>query len=381
MKLTKDVINYIENSREETMQLLEALCRIPAPSGHEEARAEFCKKWLEDNGAEGVYIDEALNVIYPINCEGRDDIVVFVAHTDTVFPDTTPMPYHTDDKYAYSPGIGDDTLSLVVMMMIAKYIAKNGLKANRGVLIVANSCEEGLGNLKGTKQFMSDYAGRVKEFYSFDNETYDTVIDKCVGSHRYKINFATEGGHSFQAFGKTNAIAVMCELVSRLYKCEVPKIGDSRTTYNVGIIGGGTSVNTIAQNAEVLYEYRSDTLACLDYMNKYFEDTVAELQSQTDAKITVEVIGKRPCAGDYDKELFESMVNKCKAICAQYIEGECKTKSASTDCNIPLSLGIPAVCLGVYMGCGAHTREERVEIASIPVGMRIAAELMLGYFD
>ena len=381
MQLTRDVINYIENSREETMQLLEALCRIPAPSGHEEARAEFCKKWLEDNGAEGVYIDEALNVIYPINCEGRDDIVVFVAHTDTVFPDTTPMPYHTDGKYAYSPGIGDDTLSLVVMMMIAKYIAKNGLKANRGVLIVANSCEEGLGNLKGTKQFMSDYAGRVKEFYSFDNETYNVVIDKCVGSHRYKISFATEGGHSFQAFGKTNAIAVMCELVSRLYKCEVPHVGDSRTTYNVGIIGGGTSVNTIAQNAEVLYEYRSDTLACLDYMNKYFEDTVAKLQSETDARITVEVIGKRPCAGDYDKELFESMVNKCKAICEQYIEGECKTKSASTDCNIPLSLGIPAVCLGVYMGCGAHTREERVEIVSIPTGMRIAAELMLGYFD
>ena len=363
------------------MQLLEALCRIPAPSGHEEQRAEYCKKWLEDNGARGVYIDEALNVIYPINCEGRDDIVVFVAHTDTVFPDTTPMPYHTDGKYAYSPGIGDDTLSLVIMLMIAKYITKKGLAANRGVLIVANSCEEGLGNLRGTKQFMSEYAGRVKEFYSFDNEQYDTVINKCVGSHRYKVSFATEGGHSFQAFGKTNSIAVMCELVSRLYKCEVPRIGDSRTTYNVGIISGGTSVNTIAQNAEVLYEYRSDTLECLDYMNKYFEDTVEKLRSETDAEITVEAIGKRPCAGDYDKALFESMVNKCKAICSQYVEGEIKTKSASTDCNIPLSLGIPAVCIGVYMGCGAHTREERVEIDSIPVGMKIAAELMLGYFD
>ena len=382
MKLTKDIIDFIDNSQEETLQLLEALCRIPAPSGHEEARAEFCKKWLEDNGAKGVYIDEALNVIYPVNCEGRDDIVVFVAHTDTVFPDTEPMPYHTDGKYAYSPGIGDDTMSLVIMMMIAKYIAQNDLKPECGILIVANSGEEGLGNLKGTKQFMADYAGRVKEFYSFDNQNFKNLAVKCVGSHRYKISFETEGGHSFQRFGNTNAIAVMCELVSRLYKCEVPHVGDSRTTYNVGIISGGTSVNTIAQNAEVLYEYRSDTLECLEYMNNYFNETVEKFRGETDAKITVEVIGKRPCAGAYDENKLDEMIAKCKAICEQYLDGEkCGLKSASTDCNIPMSLGIPALCLGVYIGEGAHTREERVEIASIPTGMRIAAELMLGYFN
>ena len=381
MKLTKDVIEYIEGSKGELMELLEALCRIPAPSGHEEARAEFCHSWLSAQGSKDVYIDSALNVICPINCDGRDDIVVFMAHTDTVFPDTEPMPYHTDDKYAYSPGIGDDTASLVVLMMVAKYILKNDLKPNCGILIVANSCEEGLGNLKGTKQLMADYEGRIKEVYTFDNESYANIIDKCVGSHRYKISFATEGGHSFQAFGKTNAIAVMSELICRLYKCEPPVINNSRTSYNVGIVSGGTSVNTISQSAEMLYEYRSDTIECLNYMNKFFENTVDQLRSETDAVITVDVIGKRPCANDYDKDHHEAMLKKCIDICEQYTDTPCQRKSASTDCNIPMSLGIPSVCIGVYVGNGAHTREERVEIDSLPVGMKIAAELMLGYFD
>ena len=379
--LTKEIIDYIEASKEETLELLKTLCLIPAPSGKEEKRAEFCKKWFEEQGAEGVYIDEALNVICPINCEGKNEITVFMAHTDTVFPDTEPMPYYVKDGKAYCPGIGDDTLSLVVLMMVTKYIIKNKLCPPEGLLVVANSCEEGLGNLKGTKQLMADFEGRIKEVYTFDHGNFSDLINKCVGSHRYKISFATEGGHSFGKFGNTNSIAVMSELICRLYKCEVPHVGDSRTTYNVGIVGGGTSVNTIAQNAEMLYEYRSDTLECLDYMNKFLDDTVAQLQSETDAKITVEIIGKRPCAGDYDKAHLDEMFRKCSDIAQQYTGKPSSGRSGSTDCNIPMSLGIPAICLGVYIGGSSHTREEWIEIASIPTGMRIAAELMLGYCD
>ena len=111
---------------EEVLELIEALCRIPAPSGHEEARAAFCKNWLLEQGAEGVVIDEALNVLYPVNCEGRNDIVLFMAHTDTVFPDTEPMPFSRDIEYLYSPGVGDDTTCLAVLMMIAKYLERIG---------------------------------------------------------------------------------------------------------------------------------------------------------------------------------------------------------------------------------------------------------------
>ena len=111
--LSNDILKYFEESKNEAIKLLEELCKIPAPSNHEEKRAEFCRTWLVENGAEGVLIDEALNVVFPYECDGKDDIVVFMAHTDTVFPDVTyPMPYFNDGKKVYSPGVGDDTISL-----------------------------------------------------------------------------------------------------------------------------------------------------------------------------------------------------------------------------------------------------------------------------
>ena len=117
-------------------------------------------------------------------------------------------------------------------------------------------------------------------------------------------------------------------------------------------------------------------------MNKYFEDTVAELQSETDAKITVEIIGKRPCAGEYDEAHLEAMFNKCAKIAEKYNGGRtCTGRSGSTDCNIPMSLGIPALCIGVYIGASSHTREEWVDLESLPTGLKIATELLLTYFD
>lgn len=379
MELNQDVLKYLEDSFEETMALLETICKIPAPSNHEEKRAAFCKKWLEDVGAEGVYIDEALNVVFPWNCEGKDNIVAFLAHTDTVFPDMTePMPYSTDGKFAYSPGVGDDTICLVMMLMVAKYVVKNDLKSDRGILFVADSGEEGLGNLKGVKQIMKDFAGRVERFYTFDG-TYDHMYSRCVGSHRYKLTFETAGGHSFSAFGNRNAICSAAELICALNKCQVPAIGDSKTTFNVGVIEGGTSVNTIAQNASFLYEYRSDSYKCLEKMQAFFEETVEKAKQDKEVKITVEVIGIRPCGAEVDETIFNEMVENAKSVCEKYSGIPCALKSGSTDANIPMSLGIPAICVGSYMGGGAHTREEFLEIASVPVGLKITAEIILQY--
>ena len=168
-ELSEKILKYLKDSEEETLKLIEEMCVIPAPSGKEEKRAEFCKNWLTKNGAKGVYIDSALNVIYPVGCEGKDDIIVFMAHTDTVFPDLEPMPCKRDEEYIYSPGVSDDTASVAVLMMVARYIAQNNLVAPCGILIVANSGEEGLGNLKGSRQLMKDFADRVKEVYTFDS--------------------------------------------------------------------------------------------------------------------------------------------------------------------------------------------------------------------
>ena len=174
----------------------------------------------------------------------------------------------------------------------------------------------------------------------------------------------------------------MANLISKLYECEVPKIGESKTTYNVGVVSGGTSVNTIAEDAEMLYEYRSDEIRCLEYMKKYFEDTVEALRRETDAEISALLIGVRPCAAEsVDKEHHEALVRKCIEATERYSGAAPVRKSGSTDCNIPMSLGIAAVCFGVYTGIGAHTRGERVLISSLPVGMRIAFDIVLDYFE
>ena len=378
--MQEKIKQYQESCTPEMHKLLSDLVAIPAPSNHEELRAAFCKDWFEKQGAEGVYIDEALNCVLPINCDGRDDIVVFAAHTDTVFPDTEPFTLKSDGEKFYAPGVGDDTASLAVLMMVAKFILQNKIQPKRGILIVANAAEEGLGNLRGVKKLMEDYRGRVKEFYTIDAR-YANVYSRCVGSHRYEIECATQGGHSFAAFGRPNAIAELATLITDLYSVKVPPKKGCKTTYNVGSIEGGTSVNTIAQNAKMLYEYRSDDAECLAIMQKHFEDAMERAQARGNATFTVKTVGIRPCGGDVDKDVHNRMIEKTIAICEKHTGLPCTPRSASTDCNIPMSLGIPSLCFGVYEGGGAHTREEYVVIDSLPIGLRIAFDLILGYFN
>lgn len=373
------MISFNEKDIAELHELLGKLVSIPAPSHNEGARAEFCKRWLTECGAEGVYIDEALNCIYPINCEGNNDITVFMAHTDTVFPDTTPFEMKDDGERFLAPGVGDDTASLAIMLIVTKRIIKEGFKAKHGVLIVANSCEEGLGNLKGSKRIMEDFGGRVKEFYTFDGR-YTSVINRCVGSHRYEVECFTKGGHSFGAFGNPNAIAKLSELITKLYSIEVPKKENTKTTYNVGKIEGGTSVNTIAQYARMLYEYRSDDAECLGIMENKFKELIDLANSVGDAEFKVNIVGIRPCGGEIDTAHHEKMVERVIEICERNTGLPCPSTSGSTDCNSAMAVGTPAVCVGIYDGGGTHTREEYVNKASLPIGLKICSELMLDHF-
>lgn len=366
--------NFIEKHKEQMYKTLEELCAIPAPSHFENERAEYCKRWLESVGAKGVYIDEALNVIYPINCEGSDKITVFVAHTDTVFPDREPMPYVDDGTYIRCPGVGDDTASVVVLLYAAKYLIENGFNPKNGVMIVLNSCEEGLGNLKGTRQIFKDYEGRIARFISYDGK-FAGMADRCVGSHRYEVEVFTEGGHSYGGFGRRNAIAVLASIINEIYGIEVPKIGNSKTTYNVGGISGGTSINTIAQSAKMLCEYRSDNEDCLAEMKAKFED-IFERAKERCLEIKVTLLGERPCMGKVDLSKIDELSDICRSVIEDVVGVKVSTQSASTDCNIPLSLGIPALCIGVWNGGGAHTREEWIEKASIPVGLEVGIKVI-----
>ena len=376
--LTSEIINYIDAHSEEAYNLLIELAQIPAPSHNEKKRAEFCKHWLETQGAKSVYIDDALNVIYPIGCTETNPINVFMAHSDVVFPDTAPLPLTVENGRIYCPGVGDDTANIVALLMAAKYITETGsVPKGKGILLVVNSCEEGLGNLKGSRKIVDDFGDRIEEFISFDGG-YKGVVTRAVGSKRYKIEINTEGGHSYSMFGNRNAIAYMASLIDTLYTIKVPPMG--KTTYNVGTISGGTSVNTIAQHAEMLYEFRSDEAESLAIMKKHF-DAAIEFYRAKGIEVIVTQVGDRPCSENVDSEREETLAQRAKDAVKRHFDHDAGYTASSTDCNIPLSRGIPAICVGCVDGKGAHTREEYVEILSLKPGLKLAFDLILHHFD
>ena len=367
----QDIFAWCEGHFDEELALLKELAAIPAPSHHEEKRAEFIRNWLISQGAEEVIIDSALNVVLPLGCGDQEDLRVFMAHTDVVFPDTTPLPVREENGYLYAPGVGDDTANVCALMLCAKFLLSHPDLLRKPTLIVFNSCEEGFGNLKGVRQIMVDYAGRVKELVSFDLG-FDAMVNRAVGSERWLVRSQTVGGHSYSAFGNPNAIANLSKLVCRLYEQEIPAVPDSKTTYNVGTIQGGTSVNTIAQSAEMTYEYRSDHHFCLEMMRKQFLSLVEGCEG-----VTIEPLGERPCGNAVPEEAHKALLDRCAGIVTEITGTAPKFCSASTDANIPLSLGVPATTFGTYLGGKSHTREEYVEIASLKPGLKIALMAIL----
>ena len=377
MQLTQEILDMLDAQREEHLTLLKTLAAIPAPSGQEQLRVDFCTKWLRDNGVENVHMDEALNVICAFGVTDSNPLVVIAAHSDVVFPDLEPLPVKQEDGKLCCPGVGDDTASVVILMMAARYIARNRLTPKDcGMLIVINSSEEGLGNLKGSRHLMQTYGSRVREFITFDGRI-GVSVDKAVGSKRFRIEVDTEGGHSYSKFGNRNAIAYLASLIDTLYTIKVPEGG--KTTYNVGTISGGTSVNTIAQHAEMLYEFRSDDRTSLEIMDKHLAAAI-EFYRAKGVNITVTLVGDRPCGGDVDPQAMEALRNRVSAINRRCFGQELSFVRGSTDCNVPLSMGIPALCLGCYSGFGAHTRQEYVQIDSLPGGAKFAFDVILSYY-
>lgn len=365
---------------DELLDLIRDLCTIPAPSHHEQARAQFCRDWFVKNGGENVSIDDALNVICPWGDTGENELTVFMAHTDTVFPDLEAMPFSEDGERMYSPGVTDDTASLAVMMICARYVMRNFVPGSRGMLFVANSCEEGLGNLKGSRRIVEDYAGRIRELITLDGTKLHAIVTEAVGSHRYRVTVRTEGGHSFGDFGNANAIHCLSGMISALYTIRVPADGASKTTYNVGMISGGTSVNTIAQQAEMLYEYRSDRLSCLMQMENMFFGIV-EKTRRSGIDVDVEKIGDRPCTGDVNPVAQRDLIRRASASVERVVGLPAVFSSGSTDANAALAAGIPAICISVCNGGGCHTREEWLDKSSLWDGCKLFLDFLRGYIE
>lgn len=377
VRLSEMIEQDIEHMQLEVIELIKAICTIPAPSHYEGRRAAFVRDWFESHGLDA-QIDEALNVYCEWDLDKHEDIVVVMAHMDTVFPDTEPINVYEADGKVYGPGIGDNASNLAAMMFLAAYLKSHGYQPQCGMLFVADSCEEGLGNLKGCKAIMKAYGERVKAFVCMDS-TSQSVCNKAVGSSRYKITVETQGGHSFADFGRRSAIAAISELVGAFYAQPLPEADGHVTTFNVGRIAGGTSVNTIAQKAEMLYEYRSDSAKCLSVMETQMRDILLAHRSN-DVRISVKIMGERPGMGEIDQEKQGLLEESACAALAHYTGVVPVLRAGSTDCNVPLSMGVPSVCFGVYRGEGAHSREEWIDPESICGGMKAALSLLIYWF-
>ena len=356
-----------------TLDITRDLCRIPAPSGLEDERANYVLNYVKNLGFANAYIDSVKNVIWEV--KGKTNVTdMLIAHTDTVFPDLEPMEIIEDEKYLKCPGVFDDTINVALLLALCKYIKDSGLIPERTLIFSANSCEEGLGNLKGIRELYKNLGERISVMYTFDGHLAK-VVNKSVGSHRYKVTAITEGGHSFNAFGNKNAIQVLAKIVSDIYAIEVPKKPDTKTTYNVGTISGGTSVNTICQEAEMLCEYRSDDGECLEIMkekfSKIFESAKKDLPT-----LEVELIGDRPGMGAVDKAELEKLTQKVIAIQEKYYNGKVTATSGSTDSNVFHSHGKLSVCVGAVLGGGSHTREEYLDKNSVHAGLNVVHDII-----
>lgn len=360
------IFAFAENEYEEALALLRTIASVPAPTFQEEKKAAFVLQWLHENGMPEAYQDEAGNVIFEYGT--GEDAVIYMAHMDVVFPDTTPFIIQERDGLWYTPGILDDNANLVCMLMAARYIVKHQISFPYRLVFVANVCEEGLGNLKGSKAIWDSFGSSIRCFIGFDAQLHD-IVNHAVGSMRFRVTVRTEGGHSYTAFGNHNAIHQLAELICELYQVQVPT--EARTTYNVGTIEGGTTVNSIAQQASMFYEFRSESVECLEKMQQTF-DHIIEKHRHLGRNIEVETIGIRPCMKGVDPAEQEQLEEMGADLIRTYTDREPKRRTGSTDANTFQAHGIPSIVLGTAIGGSTHTREEWLDPKSLKEGLRLA---------
>lgn len=366
-----EIEQFIQSHIEELQQLLIELCQIPAPLHQEMERAKFCRDWLIQQGADTTVIDETGNVLFPYQLHNPAGIIVLMAHMDTVFAKETELKVHKQNGNMYCPGIGDDTANLAIMLMLAKYVVMNQVRLPYGILFVADCGEEGLGNLFGSRAVIQKYEKKIAYMIAFDLH-YHEIINRSVGSLRYEVSVKTPGGHSYHDFGQDNAIMVLSEIIHQLYQYPVAQTA-SKTTYNIGTIEGGTGVNCIAESACMTVDLRSDSLMELNSLKKYLNDIVESVSGKT-VKVRLTEIGNRPCMqmNAENLKMQALLTAKYKRLIEMLTSQKVKLVSGSTDCNIPLSLGIPAISFGLCDGGGVHTTKEWIQTDSLYIGLQIA---------
>ena len=339
--------------------------QVPAPTFEEARRAEFVRAKFIEEGLGNVSLDEAGNVYgkWKVKSgESKSKPLVVSAHLDTVFPRETNLEVKRDGEKIHAPGLGDNSLGVAALFGLMWMIRERKIEPGGDVWFVANVCEEGLGDLRGMKSVVERFGADALAYLVLEGLALGHIYHRAVGVRRYRVTARTKGGHSWSDYGQPSAVHELAKLVVQLTSLDLPK--EPRTTMNVGKISGGTSVNVIASEAALDLDLRSEGQEELAELVSAAEKLI-QRANKPGVVVEAQVIGQRP-AGEMSAEhpLIQVALD-----CLREQGLDAILTTGSTDANVPLSKGYPALVLGVSRGGNAHTVQEYIHTAPVEQGM------------
>jgi tripeptide aminopeptidase len=353
------------------LELLKLICETPAPTFEEEARGELVAGLLGEMSL-NPSTDSVGNIIAEIP-GGTGQRVLVAAHLDTVFSKETNVKIKEGNQKLFAPGIGDNSASLAVMLAyleqtlgLEKTLSTN--EARPHLTFAATVGEEGLGDLRGMRELMRSHAASFDAVIALDGHL-GTIVDKAVGSKRFEVTFTAKGGHSWGDYPSSSAIHALGDAIHALNHMVVPK--EPRSSYNVGEIRGGTSINAIAQEAVFNLDLRSLEAKVLESLEQDASRRIRRAAREHSADVNIEQVGDRS-AGKCDNAWLVALAKES----LQVTNILTKTAASSTDANAAMAVGLPAIAFGVYQGGDAHRLSEWLEPDSLQTGYRALVELM-----
>ncbi|MCY4264153.1 MAG: M20/M25/M40 family metallo-hydrolase [Gammaproteobacteria bacterium] len=376
-------LEHILTLEPRTLSDLIEITEIPAPPFAEEHRAAHFADMLRRAGLSDVSIDDIGNVVGRRPGTVGDRTIALSAHLDTVFPLTTDVTVRTEGQRHFAPGIGDNSRGLIVVLTVLRAMEHAGLKTEADILFIGNVGEEGLGDLRGIKHLFRQGAEPIDSIIVVDGGSASRIVTGGVGSHRYRITYRGPGGHSWGAFGMANPHHALGRAISLFDQTALAVTREGpRTSYNIGRMGGGTSINSIPFESWMEVDMRSETQEKLDEIDAVFqlalqqalEEENREREYGPSLEVVIERVGTRPAAqGDRYSQLVQHAIAATLAF-----EIEPVLLSSSTDSNLPLSLGIPAVTISRGgQGGNSHSPYEWWENADGHVSIQIGLLILL----
>ncbi|GAC1367795.1 MAG: M20/M25/M40 family metallo-hydrolase [Ktedonobacteraceae bacterium] len=358
-----DLLRREAHARVESVAALtQRICAVPAPTGEERTRAEFVAALWRERGYTPEF-DELGNVYVRRGSRSNAPLLMLLAHTDTVFPASTPINVRRDGDLLFGPSIGDNSVSVASMLTVFEVLDALGWETAVDIVAVANVGEEGLGNLRGARAAVQRYLPTLGAVLAIDGRL-GCIVNGAVGSKRWKVTLRGPGGHSYGLFGTPSAIHGLGRIIAAISTLSVPQ--EPKTTFNVGMIEGGTSVNTIAAQANAIIDMRSTDVSALDHLAEQVRDIVMRYTGpESGLRAEIEVLGERPAGSRSEADPLVQLAVRA----LQWVEIEPKLVASSTDANIPISLNIPSACVGITQGEKAHTVDEYIYIPPIEKGV------------